>query len=209
MLSDIQLAEAKELFDSKDGQTTIHFERVSRLDKLKEFLTRKRYSRTFEDCWMFHDGKNIDQSRFDQVKKVENETDLEIFLETMSKCFQKNDPQNPYGELGEYLNVAKTSWLEFRETDRLEYFIVYKEDQPVAVSSLTTYKKLGYISNVGSLKSVRGEGFGKLATLYAVDQSVRQGNEYHFLGTEEGNFPYKFYKRLGFINRFRAIGWSK
>ncbi len=211
MLSDIQLAEAEELFQARDRQPTLYFQNISRLDKLKEFLTRQKYSPSFEDCWMFHDGQGIDESKFDQVKEVKTVADLVIFLDTMDRCFQKNDPQNPYGELGGYLDTAKDAWLknQAENPDRLHYFVVYKADQPVAVMSLTIFHQLGYISNVGSLPSVRGEGYGKLATLYGVRQSVLHGNHYHFLGTEEGNYPYEFYKRLGFIDRFRALGWSK
>ncbi len=209
MLSDIQLAQAEQLFLERDRQATFYFENTSRLDKLKEFLSRKKYSKSFEDCWMFHDGQQIDERKFDQVKKVTNQAELNIFLDTMNMCFQKNDPQNPYGELGEYLETAKDGWMQNHGSDRLQYFLVYKNDQPVAVASLTTFHELGYISNVGSLKSVRGEGFGKLATLFCVRKSVEAGNTYHFLGTEEGNYPYEFYKRLGFVDRFRAVGWSK
>jgi len=209
MLDDTQLAEAEELFESKNRQSTFHFQQTSRLDQLKSFFQARKHQQSFEDCWMFHDGKNIDRSKFNQVKKVESEEDLLVFLETMNLCFQKGDPQNPYGELGAYLTVAREGWLKHHGTDRLQYFLVYKQDQPVAVASLTTFKKLGYISNVGSLQSVRGQGFGKLATLFCVDQSIRNENTYHFLGTEEGNYPYEFYKRLGFVNRFRAIGLSK
>jgi ribosomal protein S18 acetylase RimI-like enzyme len=192
MLSDIQLGEASNLFNSQDQLPTNYF----------------KNSQSFEECWMFHDGLNIDEARFGQVKKVETKADLKIFLKTMNKCFQKNDPQNPYGELGKYLKTAEDHWLENFATDRLQYFIIYKKKQPVAVASLTTFNKLGYISNVGSLKEVRGEGFGKLATLYCVRKSVDRGNSLHFLGTEEGNYPYEFYKRLGFENKFRAISWK-
>ncbi len=188
MLNDVQLAEAEQLFQEK-----IH--------------PRRTDSQYFEDCWMFHSGENIDESKFSQVKKVQTQEDLLIFLDTMNRCFQKNDSQNPYGELGEYLVTAKESWI--KNQDRLQYFIVYKGEQPVAVASLTTFHQLGYISNVGSLKEVRGQGFGKLATLFCVRQSVLADNLHHFLGTEAGNYPYEFYKRLGFIDRFRAVGWSK
>ncbi|MBP9700192.1 hypothetical protein KBD71_02825, partial [Candidatus Woesebacteria bacterium] len=67
----------------------------------------------------------------------------------------------------------------------------------------------GYISNVGSLRSVRGEGFGKLVTLYAVDQSIKNRNSFHYLGTEEGHYPNVFYTRIGFETKFKAVGWSK
>ena len=56
---------------------------------------------------------------------------------------------------------------------------------------------------------MRGEGYGKLATLYAVLESQRLGNSDHALATEEGTHPNEFYKRLGFETRFTALAYSK
>lgn len=85
--------------------------------------------------------------------------------------------------------------------------MVYKDSRPVAFSALTNYESIGYISNAGSLKEVRGQGFGKLATLYCIDQSKKRGNTEHCLATEEGTYANKFYKRLGFKTLFTAVGY--
>ena len=121
---------------------------------------------------MFFEKDKIDKNKFEQVKKVETIDGLNIFLETFDKCYQKDDPQNVYGELGEYLEEAEKAWIKYHGSNKIEYFIVFDENhKPVAVSSLTNDNKLGYISNVGSLKSVRGKGYGKLATLFCVYKS--------------------------------------
>lgn len=93
--------------------------------------------------------------------------------------------------------------------ERIEYFMVYKGNKPVAVSTLTNYGDIGYISNVGSIREVRGEGFGKAATLFCVKESIKHGNKEHCLATEEGAYPNEFYKRIGFATRFTAIGYTK
>jgi hypothetical protein len=59
------------------------------------------------------------------------------------------------------------------------------------------------------LLSVRGEGFGKAVSLYAVDQSIKNGNTLHCLATEAGHYPYEFYKRIGFVPKFTAIALTK
>ncbi len=84
-----------------------------------------------------------------------------------------------------------------------------KEDSPVAVSTLNNYEGIGYISNVGSIKEVRGEGFGKLSTLYCVHKSQKNGNKVHCLATEEDTYPNEFYKRIGFQTKFTAVGYKK
>jgi len=75
--------------------------------------------------------------------------------------------------------------------------------------TLTNHDGIGYISNVGSLRKVRGEGFGKIASLYPVSQSIKNGNLEHCLATEEGTYPNEFYKRIGFETRFTAVCYVK
>ncbi len=192
-----------------DRKSAVYFENRNDLDTLATFLANNGYKKTWEDSWMFHPGEGIDRSQFDKVKKVENKDSLEEFLKTLDACYQKNDPQNPYGELGDYLEVARDAWNKFGKFGKIEYFIVYDGDKPVAVSTLTNFAGIGYVSNVGSLKKVRGKGFGKIVSLYCVIKSIENGNVEHALATEEGQYPNEFYKRIGFKTRFTALGYVK
>lgn len=190
-------------------KSTIYYENKPMLDSLTALLKANHYSFSFEDSWLFHPDKNINSDRFAQVKKIATEKELEVFLKTFDTCYQKDDPQNAYGELGNYLKIAKFSWEKHHQSNRVEYFICFEKSEPVAVSSLTNYGEIGYISNVGSLRKVRGMGFGKLATLYCVVESIKHGNRYHCLATEEGTYPNEFYTRIGFEKKFSAIGYTK
>ena len=209
LLTKEQLSKIEETMKSFNRKPTVYFENKKDLQPLINFLKEGGYKFDFEDSWMFHSGENIDTSRFDQVKKVTNEFELQVFLKTFDACYQKEDPQNAYGELGDYLNVAEKVWHRHHQTDRLEYFIVYKDSKPVGVSSLASHGGIGYISNVGSLREVRGQGFGKLASLYCVEQSKKHNNTEHCLATEEGTYANEFYKRIGFNTRFTAVGYVR
>lgn len=187
----------------------LYFENRESLKTLTSLLAKRGYQKSWEDSWMFHSGEGINSARFDSVKKVSNEDLLQTFLDTFDKCYQKDDPQNPYGELGDYLEVARDSWRKHSDSGKIEYFIAYKDSIPVAVSTLTNFAGIGYISNVGSLKQVRGEGFGKIVSLFCVKQSVDNGNKVHVLATEEGQSPNDFYQRIGFKTRFTALGYTK
>jgi len=204
-----QLSKIEETMQTLNRKPAVYFENRKDLQPLTDLLKERDYKFSFEDSWMFHLGEDIDTTHFDQVEKVTNDSELEIFLKTFDACYQKDDPQNVYGELGDYLNVAEKVWHRHHQTGRLEYFIVYKEEKPVAVSSLTNYETIGYISNVGSLREVRGQGFGKVASLYCVEQSKKHGNTEHCLATEEGTYANKFYKRIGFDTSFTAVGYMK
>lgn len=79
----------------------------------------------------------------------------------------------------------------------------------MAVASLNSHAGMGYIFNVGSLPEVRGEGFGRLVSLYCVYASKKKRNSVHCLATEEGTYPNKFYKRIGFKTHFTGICYTQ
>lgn len=209
VLDDLQISSIEENLQKLQRSPTIYFEEKNELSSLVGILEAKGYKKSFADAWQFWKGGVIDESRFSEVKEVDSEEMLQIYLKTFNECYQKDDPENPYGELGEYLQVTEDTWRKHNGTGRLEYFIAYKGESPVAVSALTNFEGMGYISNVGSLREVRGEGFGKLATQFAVSQSIKNGNSEHFLATEEGSHPNEFYKRIGFETRFNALAYTK
>lgn len=209
VIGEEELKEIEDVITSMKRKPAMYFEDKKNMPVIVDFLKKRKYKFAFEDSWMFHDGENIDTKYFSQVRKVKNDKQLQEFLRVFDASYTKGDPQNAYGELGDYLKVAEKVWKKHSKTNRLEYFFVYKDNKPVAVSTLTNFENLGYISNVGSLKDVRGEGFGKAATLYCVNESVKKGNKKHFLATEEGTYANDFYKRIGFTTKFTAFGYAK
>lgn len=209
ILNKAELDEIERLLISEKRKPAVYFENKPEQKEFVNFLEDNGYKKLWEDSWMFHTGKDLADFDSTNIKKVCTQTNLEIFLHTFNECYKKGDPQNPYGELGNYIDVAREPWLRHNETDRIEYFIVFDGNEPVAVSTLTNFAGLGYISNVGSLKTVRGKGFGKQASLYCVQKSLENGNSLHFLATEEGQYPNEFYKRIGFETRLTATGFVK
>jgi ribosomal protein S18 acetylase RimI-like enzyme len=208
-LSEDELKLIENIFIERKRTPAFYFEHKKELQPFIDLLIKQGYLFKFEDSWMFYSGKNIDTTQFDKVKKIQAEDELTTFLKVFNSCYQKDDPQNVYGELGEYLTVTERVWHKYKNSKRIEYFMVHKGEKPVTVSSLTNFEGIGYISNVGSLREVRGEGFGKLATLTCVNQSIKNGNTITCLATEEGTYPNEFYKRIGFETKFTAVAYTK
>lgn len=208
LLSESELSEVERYYQSVQRKSTIYFENTPDLNSFKDFLKERGYSQSFEDSWMFYNKDDVTIDNPGNVKKVESEEDLQIFLRIFDQCYQNDDPQNPYGELGDYLKVIEQVWLN-HHNDGIECFVFYDGENPVAVATLNNFEGIGYISNVGSLRSARGKGFGKLATLYCIQLSMKNGNKIHCLATEENTYPNDFYKRLGFKTKFTAVGYSK
>lgn len=194
---------------SLDRNPAIYYEDREGLENITSYLIKDGYKKHSEESWMFHDGINIDMSRFDQIRKVTSEKELQIYLDTFDKSYQEDDPQNPYGSVKDFVQPSKNAWLKFQNTNRFECFVAYKNDDPVAVGSLSNFEGLGYILNIGSLKRVRGEGFGKLITQYCAYASKQNKNTYHFLATEQGTYPYEFYQRIGFRKKISSICYNK
>lgn len=88
---------------------SIYFENRDDLKELINLLQNSGYKKINEDSWMFFGNQSIDPTHFRYIKKVTTESKLNVFLETFNDCYQKDDPQNLYGELGNYLKVAKNA----------------------------------------------------------------------------------------------------
>ncbi|MBP9749910.1 MAG: GNAT family N-acetyltransferase [Candidatus Pacebacteria bacterium] len=162
-----------------------------------------------EDSWMFFEGTIPENLNVDQIKKVSSSVELEQWLTTLDASFLANDPQNPYGTLGTYIDLARRAWKENNALGKFEYVIAFDRGEPVAVATLTYEGTLAYISNVGSRKDYRGKGYGKLVTLYCVLEASRHAVSDICLATEEGTYPNSFYKKIGFRTRFSACNYAK
>ena len=55
---------------------------------------------------------------------------MRVSLKTMDDCYQEDDPQNPYGELGDYPKLLEKAWKEFHDQG-LDYFIAYEGAKPI------------------------------------------------------------------------------
>jgi hypothetical protein len=209
LLSQPEIEELSSYATGKQLKPAVYFENDPRFESLEQILVNNKFKKIAEDSWMFYNSIVDYQAKFDLIKKVENPEDLKIYIDVFDKCYQKNDPQNVYGELGDYLKSASRSWFQNHGSNYQEYYLIFDGHEPVAVSALTNYLDVGYISNVGSLKKVRGQGYGKIATLFAVYQSQKNGNKYHCLATEENTYANEFYKKNGFTTKFTALLFEK
>jgi ribosomal protein S18 acetylase RimI-like enzyme len=210
VLSEQEIDLLEQAFVKLRRPPSIYFENKPSFSPLQKLLIKKNYQISFQESWMFYEQKSFVLPTDYQVKDVSNEEDMTLFLELFRRCYQKDDPQNSYGEIGEgYIKQLKKAWERYHGSQRLEYFIFYKNNDPVAISTLINYKNAGYISNVGSIPQVRGQGFGKLATLHCVRRSQELNHGYHFLATEKKSFLQKFYERMGFTTKFTTIDYVK
>lgn len=175
---------------------------------LIQWLKNNNYTKKKNISWFFFEG-SITNSPKHTVKKVESEEQLDQFIETFDGSFQEDDPKNPWGKVTDFLGWVRDRWYQFHDTNELQYFIAYEDQQPSAVSALQSRDGIGYLFNVGSLQSVRGKGFGKAVTMHAIKASMEMGNKLHCLNTQAGHYAYQFYIRQGFEERFQTLLFVK
>jgi ribosomal protein S18 acetylase RimI-like enzyme len=210
LISDDQLQQIEDFYTSKQRTPALYFENTSEHQKLATFLESKGYEKKFEDNWLFYEKTEVSEKRFDTITQVKTDAEFELYMQAFVGSYQEDDPLNPYGAVPE--DEIPKSWEEWRKlgpSGRIEKYVALKDGKPVAASGLHSFAGIGYIAPVGSLVSVRGEGFGKAITIYAVKRSIERGNQITCLSTEEGTYPHEFYQRIGFTKKFTALLYGK
>lgn len=197
----------KSFFEKKKRQSSIYLFDDLKNKENESILKKENYKLVTKDSYLFWDNK---KTKIDESKIIEVKTNKEfnIWIKTFIKSYPKDDPKNPYGEQKVFSKLLLKRWKENKMNNN-KYFIAFENKKPASVGILTSYNKQGYLSGIGSIPSARGNGFGKLITLHCINESLKLGNKHHFLITEKGHYPFNFYKRIGFKEKFVAYLYSK
>ncbi len=207
VISNNELKEIEKYFVSKNRQPSIYFSDDEKNMPLEKILQKEGYNITSKDVWLFWD-KPTPELKDSDIIEIKNNEDFEKWIKTYIKSYPEDDPKNPYGEQTGFAKVLRKSWYA-QNNSKDKYYLLYDEGNPVATAILTNCNKMGYISSVGSIPSVRGKGFGKKISLHCVKESFKQRNKRHFLITEKGDHPYDFYQRIGFKPKFSSCLFTK
>jgi 8-oxo-dGTP pyrophosphatase MutT (NUDIX family)/ribosomal protein S18 acetylase RimI-like enzyme len=199
------LPEIEKAFHSENRSTTFYLAENEQNVDLEKALTENDYSQVEYEVWLEIKNPTIDENRFDQVEQVVSADDLEVFIKTIDGGYGSDDPENPYGSLGVYLEQIRQSAEKYGLGKKIKHYIVRDENgEPTGVGSLTNFDGIGYISNLATLPKFRGQGYSKVLVNYLLDLSVKNDNKTHCLATEYGSKPDKIYRHLGFEEMFRA-----
>jgi ribosomal protein S18 acetylase RimI-like enzyme len=101
----------------------------------------------------------------------------------------------------------RAAMLAALEHSRLRAWIVWLQDEPVAVARLSQGEGVAGIHGVGVVPGRRGQGFGRLVTTIATRAGLALGNRIVWLSVQEENDrAVRVYARLGFE---RAFAWAR
>jgi GNAT superfamily N-acetyltransferase len=209
-LTDEIIAKAERYFRSINRKPIFYFAEDALNEENEKLLINKGYAQTDYEVWLEQKTPKINVDRFDQIRKVENEQDLEVFIKTIDRGYGADDPDNPYGGLGDYLSQIRESFRLHGASGKITRYIIFDEnDNPASVGSLTNYERIGYISNIATVLEKRRQGYSAALLNYLLDNSVKAGNKTHCLATEVGSVPDKIYRKVGFTEMFRAKYYTK
>ncbi len=91
---------------------------------------------------------------------------------------------------------------------RLRAWIVWLEDEPVAVARLSQGHGSAGLQGIGVVKARRGQGYGTLVTTIATRAGLATGNRIVWLSVGKGNASaLSVYERLGFKPAFSWTRW--
>ena len=82
---------------------------------------------------------------------------------------------------------------------RFTHYVLRRDGQPVAVARRATFDRMSYLSSIGTIDAVRGQGLGRLVTATALVDASAGGSEWIHLGVFADNTPARhLYESLGF-----------
>ena len=102
----------------------------------------------------------------------------------------------------------RTALTAALEGGRLRAWIVWLEDEPVAVARLSRGDGVAGLQGIGVVPGRRGQGYGTLITTIATRAGMAVGNRIIWLSVEPGNGPaMAVYHKLGFAPLFNWTRW--
>jgi ribosomal protein S18 acetylase RimI-like enzyme len=82
---------------------------------------------------------------------------------------------------------------------RFTHYLVRRDGLPVAVARKATFDGISYLSSIGTVDAVRGQGLGRFVTASAMVDAAAEGCEWIHLGVFADNLPARrLYEGLGF-----------
>ena len=95
-------------------------------------------------------------------------------------------------------NITAETIASFADPRFMNY-VAWLDDEPVAVARRATFDGASYLSSIGTVERVRGQGMGRLVTASAVVDAAVAGSEWIHLGVfAENRAALRLYEGIGF-----------
>lgn len=170
--------------------------------KRNEIFKSNKYNEVSKEVWqIFENFNEIDniESKCDLNVKLEKTTDMELLAKINEMAFKTGDPLDPYGDIDSgyikmFENYKGTAGSKY---NRDFYFI--KVDEKIVGTTTAVYDDRIYgIYGLAIIKEYRGKGIGTECLKQQLKICNKKNRKMVFLQTEEGYYPAKLYRKIGF-----------
>lgn len=180
--------------------------------KRDSIFNSNKYKQVSKEVWqVFENFNNIDNidSKCNLNVKLEKTTNMKMLADITEKAFNTGNPVDPYAKLDSgyrkiYENYKGTSPRYNRDF----YFI--KADEKIVGVTMGVYDDRIYgIYGLAILKEYRGKGIGTECLKQQLKICNKKNKKMAFLQTEEGYYPAKLYRKIGFKDICTAYYYIK
>jgi len=163
----------------------------------------------FDDCYhmVCKLDKTFEPAKELQLKKVKK-GEMRQFIEYAER-FLQGSPDIALEEALQHISELPDDFLELYYTQE-EFFIAYKDEQPVGILNLNTVK--GLVSDLAVDRNERGKGYGRQLMVFGLQKLKKKGCEQAYLRVHVENKPaILLYESLGFTKaeRYKRLIWRK
>ena len=207
-------AKSKEEFDIINKEVKTKMEKLDRnvcyivtpfdghlYENRKNIFENNAFKEAENEVWqIFDDLDKIDEiyTNCNLNITLERTKDMGKFAKLNDECFSTDDIDDPYGSLNSgYINAYK-SYLEEENKYKKEFYFIKLDNELIGVTVSVYGKDICGLCGLAIKKEYRRKGIGKEVLKKQLQICKDKNKKFAFLQTEEGFYPAKLYRKIGF-----------
>lgn len=177
-------------------------------------LQQLGYYEYTNDQWMFIDPDNSPLIKKVPpnnvtIKHADTQDLLEDFLSVFRSSHQEDDLKNAYGSGDAFIPTVAITWQKEAAKKHCVYMVVYDGETPAACAISVVFDSIAYLTCVGTRPSYRKKGYAALMISEFLTRAKQNNCKNVFLTTEKNRYPFEYFSKQGFVDRFSTIGYTK
>jgi ribosomal protein S18 acetylase RimI-like enzyme len=202
----------KSIMARKKRVPAVYITPLSSAYQYKDKIVSDNFKIIYSDIWMMLENVSClakYKSKFDIVITEVGEKDKEKFVDTIMEGFRTDDPNEPYGDMGDYYkDVLLKSFENSNKEYIIKHFMAQHNGIPTSTATVIVKDDIACLYNVATIKKYKNNGICKELMSDIFDRLLQSKISTIFLQTEKGSYVEEFYKKLGFKPAFEGICYA-
>jgi ribosomal protein S18 acetylase RimI-like enzyme len=181
--------------------------------KRDKVFKKDKYEEINKEVWqVFENFNNLEdiESNCKMKIKLEKSTDMIKLAQITLDAFNTGDSEDPYESLDEgylkmYENYKGTNGTKYNR----DFYFIKANEKIVGVTTAVYDDRIYGIYGIAILKEFRGKGIGTECLKQQLMICKKKNRKMAFLQTEEGYYPAKLYRKIGFKDVCTAYYYVK